>query len=65
MGDRQISPEPQKRLTEIKPWMDLPSEMIVGTQPGLEPWQFYGSSTRKGDRLCSTDSVRGMLLKRI
>ena len=24
------------------------AESIVGTEPGLEPWQFYGPSTRRG-----------------
>jgi alpha-L-fucosidase len=23
----------------------------VGTQPGLEPWQFHGPSTRRGERI--------------
>ena len=73
MGDGQIPPEQQKRLAGIKRWMDLHGESIVGTQPGLEPWQFYGPSTRNGDRLYlhllmkpyETISVRGMPLKRI
>src|SRR5207244_842529 len=48
-------------------------ESIVGTTPGIEPWQFYGPSTRKGERVYlhllmkpyESVTVRGMPIKRI
>ena len=48
-------------------------EAIEGTEPGLEPWQFYGPSTRKGDtvylhllmRPYETVTVRGVPIKRV
>jgi alpha-L-fucosidase len=49
------------------------SESIIGTQPGLEPWQFYGPSTGKGNRIYlhllmkpyESISVRGIPIKRV
>lgn len=37
-----------QRLDAVGEWMDRHAEAIHGTQPGLEPWQFYGPSTRRG-----------------
>lgn len=73
MGDGQIQPELLERLAIIEKWMDANQESIIGTQPGLEPWQFYGSSTRKGNQVYlhllmkpyNTISVRGVPIKRI
>lgn len=73
MGDGQIQPELLLRLAVVETWMDGNRESIIGTQPGLEPWQFYGTSTRKGDRIYlhllmkpyDTISVRGVPIKRI
>ena len=53
--------------------MDGNQESIIGTQAGLEPWQFYGSSTRKNDCIYihlllkpyETISVRGVPIKRV
>jgi alpha-L-fucosidase len=73
MGDGQIQPELLERLAIVETWMDANQESIIGTQPGLEPWQFYGPSTRKGNRVYlhllmkpyDTISVRGVPIKRI
>jgi alpha-L-fucosidase len=51
MGDGSIPPEHLERLEAIANWMDRNSEAIAGTEPGLEPWQFYGPSTRRGNRV--------------
>lgn len=73
MGDGKIQPELLERLAEVERWMIGNGESIIGTKPGLEPWQFYGSSTRKGNRVYlhlllkpyETISVRGVPVKRV
>ncbi len=72
-GDGSLPPEQAERLEAIAGWMSRHSESIIGTQPGLEPWQFYGSSTRRGDTLYlhllmrpyEDVSVRGVRVKRV
>lgn len=51
MGDGTIPPEQVERLNTMGEWMARNLESIVGTEPGLEPWQFYGPSTRRGNRI--------------
>ncbi len=51
MGDGGLPAEQVERLEAIAAWMARHAESVVGTQPGLEPWQFYGPSTRAGGRL--------------
>ncbi|MGB8311344.1 MAG: alpha-L-fucosidase [Halobacteriota archaeon] len=51
MGNGKIPDEQIKRLETIETWMVRNRESIVGTVPGLEPWQFYGPSTRKGNTI--------------
>lgn len=73
MGNGQIQPELLERLEEIASWMSRHSDSIISTTPGLEPWQFYGPSTRKGNRIYlhllmkpyETISVRGVPIKRV
>ncbi|MEJ1933148.1 alpha-L-fucosidase, partial [Nostoc sp. NIES-2111] len=73
MGNGQIPPEQLERLKDIADWMSSHHESILGTTPGLEPWQFYGSSTRKGNRIYlhllmkpyETISVRGIPIKQV
>lgn len=73
MGDGQIQPELLERLAVVETWMQAHQESIVGTQPGLEPWQFYGSSTRQENLIYlhllwkpyETISVRGVPIKKI
>jgi alpha-L-fucosidase len=73
MGDGRLQPELVDRLAVIEQWMSKNGESIVGTAPALEPWQFYGPSTRRGDRVYlhllmrpyETVSVRGLHIKRV
>lgn len=73
MGDGQIQPELLDRLAVIESWIARNGESIIGTTPGLKPWQFYGPSSRKGLRFYlhllmkpyETISVRGVPIKRV
>jgi len=73
MADGKLPPELLERLAVIEGWMARNAESIIGTAPGLEPWQFYGPSTRRGDRIYlhllmrpyDTVSVRGLPIRRI
>jgi alpha-L-fucosidase len=49
MGNGRLPPEQMQRLNDMAAWMARNHESINGTKPGLEPWQFYGPSTRKGN----------------
>jgi alpha-L-fucosidase len=51
MGNGQIQSEQLDLLQFVEAWMSVHAQSIVGTQPGLEPWQFYGPSTRRGSLL--------------
>jgi alpha-L-fucosidase len=73
MGDGAIPPEQAERLEVFADWMSRHQESIVGTTAGLEPWQFYGPSTRRGERVYlhllmrpyESVSVRGAYVKRV
>ena len=73
MGDGALPLEQVERLQTVGAWMAQHGESIVGTAPGLEPWQFYGPSTRKGDCIYlhllmkpyDSISVRGVPIKRV
>ncbi len=72
-GDGALPPTDIERLDEIERWMATNKDAIVGTEPGIEPWQFYGPSTRRGDtiylhllmRPYESVTVRGVHVKRI
>lgn len=73
-GDGALPPEQIERLEGIASWMERgAAESIVGTRAGLEPWQFYGPSTRRGDRVYAHlmmrpyegVAVRGIRVKRV
>ncbi|MCK6556759.1 alpha-L-fucosidase [Candidatus Binatia bacterium] len=72
-GDGDLPPEQIERLDGVADWMARHGESIVGTVPGLEPWQFYGPTTRRDGRIylhClmrpyETVTVRGMPVRRI
>jgi alpha-L-fucosidase len=73
MGDGAL-PEPQlERLAVITAWMAKHGEAVHGTEPGLEPWQHYGPSTRKGDttyafclaRPYEEVTIRGVPVRRV
>jgi alpha-L-fucosidase len=73
MGNGAIPPELMERLEVIGGWMQDYGESIVNTEPGLEPWQFYGTSTRRENRIYlqllmkpyETIKVRGIPIKRV
>ncbi len=50
-GDGELPQELTERLAIVEAWMGRNGESITGTTPALEPWQFYGPATRRGDRL--------------
>lgn len=72
-GDGTLPPEQIARMEEIGRWMKTYGESIIGTEPGLEPWQFYGPSTKKGStyylhivmRPEEEVTVRGLKVNRI
>ena len=72
-GDGRLPPELTERLAALGPWMDRNAESIIGTEPGLEPWQCYGPSTRRGDtvyvhlllRPYDTVTVRGVRIRKL
>jgi len=62
-----------ERLDVIETWMQRNGESIIDTKPGLEPWQFYGPSTRRDNttylhllmRPYDDVTVRGVRIKRV
>lgn len=73
MGNGTIPPELMERLEVIETWMSQYGKAILGTEPGLEAWQFYGTSTRQDNRVYlhllmkpyETITVRGIPIKRV
>lgn len=73
MGNGELPLEQVERLEVISAWMKHYAESIIGTEAGLEAWQFYGPSTRRGQRYYlhllmqpyDTISVRGLPIKQI
>lgn len=65
--------EQLERLDVMGEWMDRHRESVVGTEAGLEPWQFYGPTTRRGSRTYlhllarpyETVTVRGLPVRRV
>jgi alpha-L-fucosidase len=74
-GDGSLPPAQVERLREVGRWMDRYGDAILGTQPGLEPWQHYGPSTRRPDdgivyahllaRPYESVTLRGLPIRRI
>lgn len=72
-GDGSLPQEQVERLEAIAEWMVAHGEGIHDTTPGLEPWQFYGPSTRGDDALYlfllarpyETVTVRGIPIRRV
>lgn len=62
-----------ERLEAFARWMQPHAEAIHGTVAGLDPWQFYGPTTRRGDRLYlhllarpyESVSLRGVPLRKV
>ena len=73
MGAGALPPEQIERLDVMGKWMDRHRESVVGTEAGLEPWQFYGPTTRRGSRTYlhllsrpyETVTVRGLPVRRV
>ena len=73
MADGALPAEQEERLDALARWMRAHAASIHDTVPGLEPWQFYGPSTRRGDRIYlhllmrpyDTVTVRGVPIKRV
>lgn len=71
--DGALPDEQVARLDAVATWMGSHEEAIVGTRPGLAPWQFYGPTTRSGDtvylhllmRPYDTVTLRGVPVKRV
>lgn len=72
-GDGTLPPEQVERLDAIAVWMSQHHAAIHDVDPGLEPWQFYGPSTRSGAtvhlflvlRPTEGVTVRGMPIRRV
>ena len=72
-GDGALPPEQLERLDAVAAWMAVHGTAIHGTEPGLEPWQFYGPSTRRDRRIFlfllmqpyETVTVRGLPVCRV
>ena len=50
-ADGSLPPEQIERLDAVSGWMQRNGGAIHDSKPGLEPWQFYGPSTCKDDRI--------------
>jgi len=50
-GDGAIPAEQAERLAAMGRWVGLHGEAIFATEPGLQPWQFYGPATKRGTEL--------------
>lgn len=72
-GDGRLPPEQVERLAVLEAWMARHGESLLDTRPGLEPWQFYGPSTRRADRVYlhllmrpyEAVTVRGLPVRRV
>jgi len=73
MPDGELPPEQTERLDALADWMGAHAKAIHDTRAGVEPWQFYGPSTRAGDRVYlfllmrpyESVSVRGVPIRRV
>jgi len=72
-GDGSLPAVQVERLDALAAWMAVHGESIVDTQPGLEAWQFYGPTTRRGRtvylhlllRPYDSVTVRGVPIRRV
>lgn len=72
-ADGSLPAEQVERLQAIAAWMSRHAAAIHDTSPGLEAWQFYGPSTRRGNRIYlhllsrpyESVTVRGLPIRRI
>lgn len=72
-GDGTLPPEQIDRLEHLGSWVARNGGAVLGVQSGLEPWQHYGPSTKRGTRVYvhllarpyDTVTVRGVRVKQI
>lgn len=72
-GDGSLVPEERALLQDLAKWMQVNKESVIGVEPGLQPWQFYGPSTSRDNLVylhqfaTPTESVvaRGIKVKRV
>jgi alpha-L-fucosidase len=72
-ADGSLVPEERNLLLELAKWMRVNKASVIGAEPGLEPWQFYGPSTQNGDLVylhqlaipSESVIVRGIKVKRV
>ncbi len=72
-ADGALPAEQIERLDALAGWISRYGDAIHDSEPGLEPWQFYGPSTRKGARVFlhllmrpyESVSVRGVPIRRV
>jgi alpha-L-fucosidase len=73
MGDGSLPTEQVERLQHVGSWVERHREAVIGVEAGLEAWQHYGPSTRRGTRTYvhllarpyESVTVRGVKVKRI
>lgn len=64
LGDGSLPSEQIERLDAVSGWMEQHAATIHDTRPGLEPWQFYGPSTRSEPDTDGTERIHLFLLMR-
>ena len=72
-GDGLLPPEQVTRLEHVGRWIARNGESVLGVTPGLESWQHYGPSTRRGNRVYvhllakpyETVTVRGVKVNQV
>lgn len=72
-GTGALPPAQAERLAALAGWMERHGESVHDVRPGLEPWQYGGPSTRRGNRIylhmlawpLGKLSVRGLPFNRI
>lgn len=72
-ADGSLPPEQLERLHAVGEWVSRVGDAVYDVEPGFEPWQFYGPSTRSSDRWFAfltmrpyeTVSIRGVHINRV
>lgn len=72
-GDGTLPAEQVERVKAVGGWLNRNRDAIVGSRSGLEPWQFYGPTTRNGDNIYlhllmrpyDTVTARGVPIRRV
>jgi alpha-L-fucosidase len=47
-GDGALAPQEHELMQQLGEWMQVNGDSVIDAEPGLEPWQFYGPSTKRG-----------------